>query len=144
MSGFKESYRGQVLACECDGMGHMNIQFYITRINAAMHNTFLRLGVDAKDYAEGRVGFAAVHQDNRFIAELRAGDIIHMETAIVGASNKTIQFAHRLYNSATGQLSFTSRMTSVYFDLASRRAIPLTDAMRRQIEAIRVNEEELA
>ncbi len=142
ISGYQESYRGQVLARECDGMGHMNIQFYIARLNGAMHNTFPRTGVDLADYLDRRVGFAAVQQDNRFISELYAGDLIHMESAILGASNKAVHFSHRLYNSTDGRLCFTSRMTSVYLDLVSRTAIPLTEAMRRQIEAIRVDEEE--
>ncbi|MAL78715.1 MAG: hypothetical protein CMN55_06305 [Sneathiella sp.] len=141
MSGFIESYRGQVLMRECDNMGHMNVQFYIARVNLAMYSMFHRTGVDADAYLQQKVGIAAVEQQNQFLAELRAGDLIHMESAVLGATNKSMTFTHRLYNSADGKLAFTCRMVAVYMDLVTRRAIPLTDAMRRRIEETKAEEE---
>ena len=46
MSGYVESYRGQVLMRECDLLGHMNIQFYSARISLGMCNMFYLVGMD--------------------------------------------------------------------------------------------------
>ena len=142
MSGYVESYRGQVLASECDLLGHFNVQFYQTRLSLAMGNMFFRLGVLPKDITVGRRGFAVVHQENRFLAELLAGDIIHMESGVLKATNRTITIKHKLFNSATGVTAFTSRFTVAHMDLNARKSIPLTDAIREQVGILQIEGEE--
>lgn len=144
MSGYVESYRGQVLMRECDLFGHMNIQFYNARISQAMCHMFYLIGIDPDDVKGGRRGLAAVHQESRYLAELRAGDIIHMESAVTGSSEKSISFDHRLYNSETGALAFTNKMTSVYMDLERRKSVPLSDQIRRKITEIITEAEDAA
>ncbi len=133
MDGYMESYRGQVLMRECDLLGHMNIQYYGSRISVAMCNMFYAIGLDPDDLKNGKRGLAVVHQDSRYVAELHAGDIIHMESAVVGSSEKTVTFDHRLYNSVDDGLVFSSRMVSAYMDLESRKAIPLSDTIRQKL-----------
>lgn len=144
MSGYMESYRGQVLMRECDLLGHMNIQYYGSRISVAMCNMFYAVGLDPEDLKNGKRGLAVVQQDSRYVAELHAGDIIHMESAIVGSSEKTITFDHRLYNSATGAPVFSSRMISAYMDLESRKAISLSTAIREKVNDLMTDGEDVA
>lgn len=144
MSGYMESYRGQVLTRECDLLGHMNIQYYGSRISVAMCNMFYVIGLDPEDLKNGKRGLAVVQQDSRYVTELHAGDIIHMESAVVGSSEKTVTFDHRLYDSATGALVFSSRMTSAYMDLESRKAISLSNAIRQKVNDLMTNGEDAA
>ncbi|WP_288904582.1 thioesterase family protein [uncultured Sneathiella sp.] len=144
MSGYMESYRGQVLMRECDLLGHMNIQYYGSRISLAMCNMFHVIGLDPDDLKNGKRGLAVVHQDSRYVAELHAGDIIHMQSAVVGSSDKTVTIDHRLYNSVDDGLAFTSRMTSAYMDLESRKAIPLSDAIRQKVAELKIDGEDAA
>lgn len=144
MSGYMESYRGQVLMRECDLLGHMNIQYYGSRISLAMCNMFHVIGLDPDDLKNGKRGLAVVHQDSRYVAELHAGDIIHMQSAVVGSSDKTVTIDHRLYNSVDDGLVFTSRMTSAYMDLESRKAIPLSDAIRQKVAELKIDGEDAA
>ncbi|MBO0332303.1 thioesterase family protein [Sneathiella sp. CAU 1612] len=144
MSGYMESYRGQVLMRECDLLGHMNIQYYGSRISLAMCNMFHVIGLDPDDLKNGKRGLAVVHQDSRYVAELHAGDIIHMQSAVVGSSDKTVTIDHRLYNSVDDGLVFTSRMTSAYMDLESRKAIPLSDAIRQKVAELKIDGENAA
>ena len=141
MNDYMESYRGQVLMRECDLLGHMNIQYYGSRISVAMCNMFYAIGLDPEDLKNGKRGLAVVHQDSRYVAELHAGDIIHMESAVVGSSEKTVTFDHRLYNSVTGDLVFSSRMTSAYMDLESRKATSLSDTIRQRVSELKIDEE---
>ncbi|MZR29321.1 acyl-CoA thioesterase [Sneathiella litorea] len=144
MSGYMESYRGQVLMRECDLLGHMNIQYYGARISLAMCNMFHVIGLDPDDLKNGKRGLAVVHQDSRYVAELHAGDIIHMESAVVGSSERTVTIDHRLYNSVDDGLVFSSRMTSAYMDLESRKAIPLSDAIRHKVAELKIDGEDAA
>ena len=144
MSGYVETYRGQVLMRECDLLGHMNIQFYSARLSLAMCNMFYIIGMNPEEFRGGKRGLAAVQQDNRYLAELHAGDIIHMESAVVGSSDKTVTFDHRLINSADGTLTFSNKLTSVYMDLESRKAVPLSAAMREKIDTLMTTGEDVA
>jgi acyl-CoA thioester hydrolase len=144
MDGYMESYRGQVLMRECDLLGHMNMQFYGSRISLAMCTMFHAIGLDPENLNNSKRGLAVVHQDTRYIAELHAGDIIHMESAVVGSSEKTVTFDHRLYNSVDGTLVFSSRMTSAYMDLDSRKAISLSATIRQKVNELMTNGENAA
>ncbi|PHQ68778.1 MAG: hypothetical protein COB93_09770 [Sneathiella sp.] len=144
MSGYVESYRGQVLASECDLLGHMNIQFYISRLSQAIWNMCYFVGMAPEEIKGSKRALATVHQDSNYLSELMAGDIIHMETAVLKASTKTITFRHRLINSATGDPALTNISTVAYMDLTARKAIPLTEAMKIKVNELMVDAEDEA
>jgi len=144
MSGYIESYRGQVLASECDLLNHMNIQFYISRLSHATWNMCYFLGMTPEEIKEGKRALATVQQDSTYLSELMAGDIIHMETGVLRSSNKTITLRHHLFNSSTGDPVFNNVSTVAYMDLELRKAVPLTDTMRTKITGLMVSEEDAA
>jgi len=138
MSGYVESYRGQVLASECDLLGHMNIQFYISRLSHAIWNMCYFVGMTPEEIKGSKRALATVQQESSYLAELLAGDIIHMETAVLKASGKTITFSSKLFNSATGKAVLTNISTVAYMDLEARKAVPLTDLMREKIKGLMI------
>jgi len=141
MPGYLESYRGCVLARQCDLMGHMNIQFYNACVGQATATIAGAAGLTPDVIQTQKRGFAAVEQTSKYYAELLAGDIMHMESGIIASSNKTLTFHHRLINSATGILSFEVTMTSVYMDLANRKAIPLDHLILPNLENLLTDQE---
>lgn len=144
MSGYIESYRGQVLASECNFLGHMNIQFYAATVSHAIWNICYMIGIPAADIKAGKRALVSVQQEISFEAELLAGDIIHMETAALGTSDKTLTLQNKLFNSATGELAMVNIMTAAYMDLDARKAIPLTLPMREKIKDLTVETEDVA
>lgn len=139
MPGYMESYRGHVLASECDLMGHMNIQFYNACIGQATASIAGAAGLTPDVIRNERRGFAAVEQISKYYAELLAGDVVHMESGILEASNKTLTFHHKLFNSANGKLAFETTMTSVYMDLEKRKALALDHLILPNLDALRVD-----
>jgi acyl-CoA thioester hydrolase len=144
MSGYVESYRGQVLASECDLLSHMNIQFYISRLSHATWTMCYFIGMTPEEIKGGKRALATVQQDSTYLSELMAGDIIHMETGVLRHSNKTITLRHQLFNSSTGQPVFKNTSIVAYMDLDQRKAVPLTENMREKIEDLTVAEEGIA
>lgn len=141
MPGYVESYRGQVLASECDLLGHMNIQFYIARLSHAIWTMSYFTGMTPADIKGGKRAFATVQQDNQYLSELLAGDIIHMRSGVTRISDKTLTLRNELINSATGKTALINISTVVYMDLENRKAVPLTDAMRTKIKDFMVSED---
>ncbi len=142
MGGYVESYRGHVLASECDLFGHMNVQFYTTCISQAMATMFGAVGLTADEIGKRNRGFAAVEQNCRYFSEILAGDIVHMESGILKTSSKTVTFYHRLFNGSSKVPSFTSTITAAYMDLSSRKAVELDDMVLSNIEGLIVDGEE--
>lgn len=141
MAGYVETYRGQVLASECDLLGHMNIQFYIARLSHANWTMCYFTGMAPADIKGGKRAFASVQQDCQYLSELLAGDIIHMRSGVTHMSNKSLTLRHELIDSASGKTAMVNVSTLVYMDLDSRKAIPLTDAMRAKIPGLMVSED---
>lgn len=127
MTGFVETYRGMVHAWECDHYGHLNVQFYIGRLSDAFGTLMGLIDMAGEAVARRNLGLVAVHQDNSFRRELRAGALIVVQSGIAEIGGKKIRLHHRLYNGESGELSFEARVLCVCMDLASRRAVPLPD-----------------
>ncbi len=123
MDRYFESYRGHVLNSEVDLIGHMNIQFYGACVSQAMQSMFQRLGFPADQIKEQQKGFAAVDQKSRFCAELLAGDLMHMKSAVADFTAKSMTIHHQLFNSATDKLSYETLITALHFDMKARKVI---------------------
>jgi acyl-CoA thioester hydrolase len=70
-------------------------------------------------------GLATVACDVRFLRELRAGDVLHIETAVIEVDDKRVRLGHKVFDSATGELVTTMAQWLVHFDLDRRKACPI-------------------
>ncbi len=141
MSGFIESYRGQVLSSECDIFGHMNIQFYNACISQAMATMFSAVGLSTTEVSSHKRGFAAVEQNSHYYSEILAGDALQIESGVLGTTTKTITIFHRLFKNDEKTPAFDSTLTAAYMDLEKRKATPLDELILPNIETLRVKRE---
>lgn len=77
------------------------------------------IGVD-EDYHASGYAFFTVETNTKFLAECHAGDKIHVETKILMAGGKKLQFAHELFN-AKGRISANCTQMMIHVDLKSRK-----------------------
>ena len=141
MDGYFESYRGHVLNCEVDLIGHMNIQFYGACVSQAMQSMFLRLGFSADKIKDTQKGFAAVDQKSRFCGELLAGDLMHMQSAVADFTAKSVTIHHQLLNSATGKLSYETLITALHFDMKARKVISFPPEATKLLQQMKLSQE---
>lgn len=127
VTGFVETYRGCVHAWECDHYGHLNVQFYIGRISDAFGTLMGLIDMGGDAVARRNLGLVAVHQENEFRRELRAGALVVVQSGIAGIGGKKIRLHHRLYNGESGELAFEARVLCICMDLTARRAAPLPE-----------------
>lgn len=93
ISGFGESYRGDVEAWECDAFGHMNIAFYSERFGDAAASLLFRLAPTRH--------FRTVSLLVRYRRELRAGAAITIRSAVLGVGEgakreRQVRIGHEL------------------------------------------------
>jgi 4-hydroxybenzoyl-CoA thioesterase len=80
--------------------------------------------------AERRLGLPAVHVEADFASPLRFDDEVHITTVVERLGASSAAFLFRLDRTADGARVATIRHIHVLTDLASLRAVPLTDELR--------------
>lgn len=135
MSGWIETYRGWVNAWETDTVAHFTVAYYFDRLADATLLLSEAVGLGRAYREEDRLSAATVDVYVRYLDELRAGDIFHVDSALIGVDEKTARFGHKFINSATGSVCATFEQTLLHFDLDKRKALPFGDALRRDMAA---------
>lgn len=128
MSGI-ETYRGVAYPWLCDGMGHVNVQFYGTLYDGAGWH-FLSVMGPYTELTPLDLGWADVRQLMEYKHEVRAGTLLVIRTKLLRVGNKSVEYLHEMHDVERGTLHSTSAVVTVLFDLKARRAVPLSDAIR--------------
>jgi len=130
---FAETYRSVVAPEACDHLGHMNVQQYFAAVSDGMFALQTELGLGPSDVRQGRkLSFAVVRAESDFKAELFAGDVIRLESAIEEIGDKSAAFRHRLVRVEDGAIVFQTHFKCVLLDLETRKAASVPDDVRKK------------
>ncbi len=121
------TYRGAVYPRHLDHMGHMNIQFYVAKFDAAIWHLFDRIGVTADYIREHNRGMAAVEMNVRYLKELRAGDLVSVCSGVLRVGGRSIDLVQEMRLGEAGDLAAVMRVTAVHLDREAHRAVPLPE-----------------
>jgi acyl-CoA thioester hydrolase len=115
-------------------MGHMNVQYYTASFDQAMWGLVHTLGW-RPEKTPRRTGFADVKHLIHFQSELKPGIPICVYSIPLKAGRTSFVSGHQLINLSTGELSAEMEMTSVYFDLENRVAIPIPSLLKEAADS---------
>lgn len=124
MGDWLETYRGTVFRWEVDHNDHFTVAYYFARFADAGMNMLGALGVGP---TEARTAHCFV----RYQRELRVGDIMHVESGVIGIEPDALVLGHRLVDSGAGALCTT-------VEQRVRFSTPLDPARRERAESRRV------
>jgi acyl-CoA thioester hydrolase len=93
-----ESYRGTVFRWEVDANDHLTVAYYLSRFGDATLNVLHALGVERATTVDCYI---------RYSRELRVGDLLHVETAVIGVDAGGLVLGHRLLESTERALCTT-------------------------------------
>src|SRR5579864_7734834 len=99
MSAGIETHRSMVKAWECDSFGHFTVAYYFDRIADA--------SATAREALSIPEGWMPAEYTARFISELRAGEVFHVESGVIAVEDVALRLGHSLINSATGNVCST-------------------------------------
>jgi acyl-CoA thioesterase FadM len=130
-AGWLETYRGNVFPWEVDIVGHFTVAYYFERFEDATLALLHAVGLGPAYMA--RTGHGCVTDDChvRYLHELRAGDVLHIESAILGVDEGAVELGHRLFDSATGALCATVEQHAVHRILPAGPPVPIPEEARR-------------
>lgn len=121
------THRGTVYPWQCDHVGHMNVMWYVGKLDEGTWNLLASIGLTPTYLRTRDRGMAAVQQNITYHRELLAGDLVEVRSRIVEARSRVIRFTHVMHNAATGDLAATCDLTAVHLDRTLRRACPLPE-----------------
>lgn len=120
-----EMARSTVRAWQCDHLGHMNVQFYMARLADAGTLALQAVGLSVAESERRHLSAATVTQNLVYRRELRAGDLIVVESRIMDIAGKKIRLQHRLRELVSGETCFEAEVLYVGLDLEARRSAVL-------------------
>src|SRR5256884_3614349 len=131
MSGWLETYRGTVSRWEVDHTARLTVAYSFARIADAGLGALEAIGLGADYAAHERRACVTVDCYARYSRELRVGDILHIESGVVGVEPAGLVLGHKLFNTETGEVCTTVEQRVGHVELAGRAAVPLTAEQRR-------------
>jgi len=140
MSEWKMTYRGIVYPWQCDHMGHMNVMYYANKFDEACWQLLSMLGLNPARFAEEGTGMAAVEQHIQYRRELRAGQAVTIQSAVLEVKEKSIHMLHKLIDDASGEVAATTVVVGVHIDAMLRKAISIPQDVQDAVLQMRDQE----
>lgn len=119
-------YRGFVNTWECDEMGHMNVQFYMAKLEEGLHHMRVALGLPSVISSRQPVALRVTSNHVRFLAEQRASDVLIIEGGISQADEGGLTVYSEMVNPATDRVAatFQSRLEGWNIESAEPSPVP--------------------
>lgn len=138
MQGFVTMGRGVIGPAECDSRGIALPEIYIGRISDGMPNlwAFTSDAVDVAARQSGALGGAALEYQLDIFHPLASGDVYRHLSGIRAIGNKTQHMVHLIINESRDEIAVRAEAVGVGMDLETRKAIPISEARRIQLERL--------
>jgi len=124
-----ETYRGVVYPYQLDHMGHMNVQWYTEKFDQATWHLFANVGITSEYIKTKNKGMAAVEQKIKYKAEVLAGDLLVIKSKVLEVREKSLRFAHTMYNTETNLEICSSELVGVHIDRKERKSCLFPDGI---------------
>ena len=138
--GFRMMGRGRIGASECDAAGVALPEIYIGRISDGMPNlwAFTTDAAEAGQRRAGALGGAALEYRLDVFAPLNRDDTFRHLSGIRDIGNKTQHMVHLLVCESRDEVVVRAEAIGVGMDLQTRKAVPISDVRRRQLETLKI------
>ncbi|MDF2365677.1 thioesterase family protein [Sneathiella sp.] len=120
-----ESTRGSVDVWECDQFDHIEMRHVVGYFSDAATHIINAVGLTREIIRSRNLGSAALDYYSEFHAPIRKSTAILLKSGLIGAEKKIFRFGHNLINMDTGELAVTTTVIGVYFDMTTRKSVPL-------------------
>jgi acyl-CoA thioester hydrolase len=119
-------YRGFVNTWECDEMGHMNVQFYMAKLDEGLHHIRIALGMPPAAPPASGLALRVTGNHVRFLAEQRASDVLVIRGGVAQADESGISIYSEMINPANNGVAatFLSYMTAWDIEANTPAAVP--------------------
>ncbi|MGH7332895.1 MAG: thioesterase family protein [Candidatus Rokuibacteriota bacterium] len=126
MTTWIETYRGVVHRWEVDTVDHFTVAYYFQRFADASLALLEALGLGPAYVARTGLGCVLSEGYVRYLKELRAGDILHVQSGVIDVDSTGIGIGHKLFDSGSGALCATVAERARHVELSTNAPVPLS------------------
>lgn len=122
----------------CDVLGHMNTRHIMAAFDDAGFALLDTLGFT---FGRGdRLGWADVRLEADLVREVPKGAVLSVVSGVARVGNRSFVHVHRLVSRTDEALHAEVRVTTVRFDLGTRRAVPLPEDFASRVEGYLIDD----
>jgi len=108
--------------------------WYVGKFDEASWQLLSGLGLTRARFARDSAGMATLEQRIEYKRELRAGDIITIQSRVLEIRDKTIRLFHEMWNDGTREVAARTDILGTYIDTTLRKACSLPSDVRARAE----------
>ena len=133
-----EVWRGGVNTWECDGMGHLNVRFYVAHAIEGLVGLAAALGLPTAFRANAEATLLVKDQHIRFLREARAGGALHMVAGVLDVSEGEARILQLMIHSDSGELAASFQTVVAHATARDERPFAWSDRTLALAETLRV------
>ncbi len=118
-------HQSTVAADEIDGLGHLNVRFYLSRAQAANRALLAMLGLDGEAVETLSARLVPADSYTRYHREQFEGAELSVRGGVLEAHGDAVRAYFELLNEAKGEVAATFIIKTALADRATRRPLPL-------------------
>lgn len=124
------TYRGSIEAWECDARGIAPPRAHLARFADCINHLFRAMGISKDQLRAQGLGSAALDYEIEYRRLMRLGQAVETRSGVLDAGEKVFHFFHHLIDSATGDVITSIVVAALFFDLVTRKSVPMPEAVR--------------
>lgn len=134
--GFVPTGRSPVQPWECDRMGHLNVQFYLSRFAEAEKQLLMSLGYGPTRRQADKVAVRPLKHRIQFKRENHEGAVLRARSGVRRVADDRLFLYHELYEAETNTLSATCEAEVILDRLDGSGALTLPRDVQTAAEAL--------
>ena len=139
MQKWFDLYRAIVMPAQCDIYGHMNVRHYAACFDDAGWHFPKMAGLSLEEIRARGLGTVVATLSIEFHHEIRAGQLLLIQGAMVRVGTKSFSHEMRLYEADSMTHCATQKTVEVCFDTAARRGVALPQDIKAKLQKICVS-----
>lgn len=116
---------------EIDSLGHMNVRFYMARVEQANLRLFAQFGLDKDAIRAADARLAQIDTYCRYHREQFPGAALEVHGGVLSVKESSLVLFYEVSNPTKGETAATFIIEYALLSRASRTAVPLTEAIRK-------------
>jgi len=122
-----ETSRTAVDVWECDAFDTIETRHIIARFSDAASHIMSAVGLTRAMQQSRNLGSAALDYYVEFHKPVKMADAIVLKSGLLDRMPKTFVFGHHMINCHTGEIANSTTVLGCYFDMSSRKSVPLPE-----------------
>lgn len=139
MGEFLKTWAGECSAWECDGLGHLNMRHYMTKVMQARQMFFIRAGLHEAFKSDALSSVRVTDFHIKYLGEARPDNPLYIETGLLELGEQTVRLCHMMFH-GDGRIAATIVENIEHISLRTKTSFPWNTRFRNASKAFRVEQ----